>query len=353
MGNPAPLIGKTVVVNGGRGFIGLRLVRVLAEREKANVVVIARSITQNPWGDLDNVRVLKHSDAAAVIGALTGARAVVNLAYDFSAPSSELLEDFDLLMKSCEAAGAETFVQFSSIAVYDGWPGGDLTESSPSDGSGNTYKITKRAMERRLASSALRHTILQPTVVYGAGSTIWTEKIFEQFRQGEVVLPSGEEGLCHAVHVDDVVDATIAAICDQSPAGACYIISGPEPVGWRAFYKGHADLLGKPAPRLEDLPTTPPRLPVAAAPASGAKRGLIRFIRSVVPPQMIASAKRSLNALRHGGRPITYRPSGSELVLLRARGSCSITRAGEELGYRPKIDFDTGLRLIAASMKRR
>lgn len=338
-------------MTGGRGFIGARLVRVLAEREKASVTVVTRSLKPNPWRGVGNVKVINGAEAAAA-SFMAGADAVVNLAYDFSAPAIELMQDFERLLSNCEAGGVKAFIQFSSIAVYDEWPGGELTEASPADGPGNVYKVTKREMERRLAASALPHTILQPTIVYGPGSTQWTEKVCEQFRSGAVVLPDGPEGLCHAVHVDDVVDATVCAIRQAAHAGERYIISGPAPVGWRTFYKAHADLLGKPAPRLETLPITTSRFPISSGHSARSVRSLTRVIRAILPPKVIAEGKRALNRLRNGGRPITYRPSPSELVLLRARGSCSIARAQREIGFQPRIDFDTGMRLTAESRRR-
>lgn len=351
MPDPVSLIGKKIVVIGGRGFIGARLVRVLAERENASVVVVVRSTRHNPWRDLGNVKLVK-GVGSTTASFIAEAYAVVNLAYDFASPGRELIQDFERLLLECVAAGVKSFIQFSSIAVYDDWPGGQLTEASPADGPGSVYKLTKREMERRLAASTLPHTILQPTIVYGAGSTLWTEKIFDKLRSGVVVLPDGEEGLCHAVHVDDVVDATVGVIRQATHLGERYIISGPEPVGWRTFYEVHAKLVGKPAPRLETLQATPSRVPIASGRAAKPALSLLRFIRSIFAPKMIAFGKRVFNSVRYGGRPIVHRPSLSDLVLLRARGSCSIARAQREIGYQPKIDLDAGMLLIAESRRR-
>lgn len=338
------LAGEKVVVTGARGFIGSRLVRVLAGREGARVTALVRSTAHNPWRDLPGVSI------STDLSAIAGATVVINLAYDFSAPANELMADFDALVGACQSAGVAAFIQFSSIAVYDGWPGGDLDENSPCDGPGGSYKTIKRAMERRLADTQMLHTILQPTVVYGAGSPQWTEKILDQARSGTIVLPDGPEGLCHAVHVDDVVEAAIRAARIQTHTGGRYIISGPAPVGWRDFYSAHMALVGKPPPTLENLPTGIAAAGTSLGAASRPVRRAQRIVRSLLPPGVIARGKRWLGAAARLGKPARHYPSSNQLVLLRARGSCGIAHAAAGLGFRPGIDFATGMRLTAEAL---
>lgn len=344
---PRSLAGQTVVVTGARGFIGSRLVRTLASREGARVTALVRSGGRNLWRDLPEVSV------ATDISAVAGAAVVINLAYDFSAPADELLTEFDTLIEACKTAHVGALVQFSSIAVYDGWPGGDLDETSLCEGAGGSYKKIKRAMERRLAETRVPHTILQPTIVYGAGSPQWTDKILQQARSGTIILPDGPEGLCHAVHVDDVVDAAICAARLQVHRGARYIVSGPAPVGWRAFYAAHLALLGRPPPVLKNLPAGGSATSSASGVKAAGVRRALRIVRSRLPPQAIARVKQLLSAARRLGRPAQHYPSPTQLELLRARGSCSTARAAEDLGFRPRIDFATGMQLLAEALARR
>jgi nucleoside-diphosphate-sugar epimerase len=284
---------------------------------------------------------------------IAGASVVINLGYDFAAPADELLSDFDALIQACEKAKVAGFVQFSSIAVYDGWPGADLDETSPCDGPGGAYKLVKRAMERRLANAQLPHSILQPTIVYGAGSPQWTEKILDQARSGQIVLPDGAEGLCHAVHVDDVVGATIRAARLEQHTGGRFIVSGPRPVGWRTFYAAHLALIGIAPPVLEPLSTSLPLDVGAARTQHRAVREAVRLVRSLLPQNAAVHLKRSLAAMARLGRPARHYPSAGELLLLRARGSCRTARAGHDLGFDPQIDFERGIELIGEARDRR
>lgn len=338
------LAGKKVVVTGARGFIGSRLVRTLANREGVHVVALVRSKARNPWRNMPGV------SASTDLSTLANAAVAINLAYDFSAPANELLAEFDGLVGACQSAGVGAFIQFSSIAVYDAWPGGDLDESSSCDGPGGIYKTTKRAMERRLADGRLPHTVLQPSIVYGAGSPQWTEKILDQARSGTIVLPDGPEGLCHAVHVDDVVEAAIRAARLSAHAGARYIISGPAPVGWRAFYSAHAALIGKPPPVLESLPDDVATFDSAPRVLPTLARSVLRAVRSRLSSESIARIRHWLAAAKGLGGPVRHYPSAGQLRLMRARGVCRMERAFNDLGFTPQIDFATGMRLVAEAM---
>ena len=69
----------------------------------------------------------------------------------------------------------------------------------------------ERDLEARVARDDFDATIIQPVNVYGLFSAMWTDAIAERIRAGGLVLPKGFDGLINGVHVDDLVDAFIAA----------------------------------------------------------------------------------------------------------------------------------------------
>ncbi|MBI1250533.1 MAG: NAD-dependent epimerase/dehydratase family protein [Alphaproteobacteria bacterium] len=342
------LRGKRVAVTGASGFIGRRLSRVLMDEAGAAVVAVTRG------GGVEAGARAAHAalgDEAGLRRALDGCHAVFHLAYEFGATRAALLGGFETLLRACAAAGVARFVQFSSIAVYDDWPGGDLTEDSACDAPGILYKRVKRAMELTLADSALTHAILQPTIVYGPRSPQWSARLLHQFRTGAVILPDGEDGLCHAVYVGDVAGAAIAA-AERAPNGARYIVSGQTPVPWRTFYAAHAEIVGAPAPRLAPMETPPPPPPEEDAAPPGPLSGLARVARRSLGETAVQDIRATLQRLKSRGKAEHW-PAPHEIRLLRARGSCSIARLRNDLGYAPRVDFAEGMAWIAEDWRSR
>src|SRR6185295_17202415 len=78
--------------------------------------------------------------------------------------------------------------------------------------------------------------VVQPTVVYGPFGQTFTIKPLQSLKSGRVILVNGGEGLANLVYVDDVVTGMILAAITDAANGESFILSGPEPTTWRAFY---------------------------------------------------------------------------------------------------------------------
>ncbi len=75
---------------------------------------------------------------------------------------------------------------------------------------------------------------MQPTIVYGPFSRLWTIDPADMLINATVVLPDRGEGICNAVYVDDVVDAMILAAKNPAAVGQRFLVSG-EPITWAQF----------------------------------------------------------------------------------------------------------------------
>jgi nucleoside-diphosphate-sugar epimerase len=365
-----PLLqGRPVLVTGATGFIGARLVEKLAGEHGARVTALVRSprrAARIARFDID----LQVADLAQDLGALVAGKAVVfNLAHDFKRSEAANLAGFRNLAATAAQAGVGRFVQASSIAVYDDWPGPDLTEASPAGAPGHAYKTAKAAMDaelrRRTAAGELAAVIVQPTIVYGPASAQWTDEPAERLATGTVVLPDDEAGRCNAVYVDDVVQGMILAATRPGVEGESFILSGPEAVPWRRLFAGYAAAIGRPeALRFE--PMTPP--PPDAPPAGGLKallrdpmrianappvRALLNLARRIAGEAAIEKLRAAVVNMRSRGGAAVFHPAPHELRLYLSPGVCRIDKAREGLGYAPAFDIDRGLAATGAYLRSR
>lgn len=348
---PGPLVGRKVAVIGATGFIGARLVELLAE-QGAEVTAAARNLSKAARIARHPVRLVQAdlADRRQIAEAVEGQEVVFNLAHDLERSGARNLRAYRGLAEAAAAAGVRRFVHTSSIAVYDAWPIGDLTEASPRDAAGYEYKDLKRAVERELAAQAARGpysaAILQPTLVYGPFSKLWTDRYADWLATGDIVLPDGGEGVCNAVYVDDLVQAMILAGAARIPGAEAYIVSGAAPVAWKALLEGYAaDLPGQvryePAPAASPGAASPPsRLKQAAL---GALRPVLREAVAILHERLGDERFEQLRRRVKDKPQAVRRPADAEPALYRLQGTCSTAKARRELGYEPQVDLAAGL----------
>ncbi len=339
------LTGRTILVAGATGFIGAR-VCLQAAAEGAQVRALSRSPRSKRFAGVRNIQTVCGDllQPETLLAAFENHLDVVNAAYDFLESGAAQMRAFDNLLAAAKAANVRSFIQLSSIAVYDDWPNGALTEDRPADAPGSAYKMIKREFEKRLAESVLPHTILQPTIVYGSGGWQWTERPIEELSAGRVILPDNPRGHCHAVHVDDVAEAVICALAAPQ-RGRRYIISGPEPIEWGDLYAGYADVIGTDGPEFQSIDAEATDDPQPSPLALKVKKSA----RHLLGETRLAQLRKIVRRWIRGGAPAVTRPGGSMLELMRARGRCSIERARMEIGYEPRIGLVEGLRRIRSA----
>lgn len=341
----AGMVGQRVVLTGASGFIGRRLLAVLGG---AGVPVVA--LTRDRHG-ATRLRAMGAEPAICDLArgqipaaALAGTDVLIHLAYDMRAPGADNLLAGAGLFAAAEDAQVGRIVHVSSVVVYDDWPAGSLAEDSPWGGSGGSgYRQAKIGLERRLAEGSVPSIILQPTIVYGPGSALWTDGPILALKQGGVVLPD-PPGIAPLVHVDDVVQALIRAALLPNPGGGQkFLISGADQVDWATYHRGLARVIGTGEVRLEKLARpvpapVDPQSPSVAARISSLGRRLIgrdRFERAVT----------RLRSLGPAAGPV--RPDAGTLLLYMSSPQVSIAAARAQLGYRPAIDLGQGLETIA------
>lgn len=141
------------------------------------------------------------------------------------------------VLESCRRHGVSKLVHVSSMSVID-WAGGDhakpVTESTPFEPKAEARgHYTRAKLEaERLVTQFVRETglptvILRPGQIYGGKIPLLTPAVARRMGKRWLVLGGGDVRL-PLVHMDDVVDAILAAAASDLRGGEVLQIVGPE-----------------------------------------------------------------------------------------------------------------------------
>lgn len=353
IGDGLRLDGRRVVLTGATGFIGARVLAALVSAG-AEVQAVVRSARGAAAVEAAGAwpATVRLTDPAAMRRVLDGAEALVHFAYDIRAGAGPNLAVFRTLLDAAVDTGTARIVHASSVVVYDGWPDRDIDETAPiSRPGGGAYREAKIAMEERLMQGPLPAAILQPTIVYGPRSGQWTDRLAGALAGGGYVLPE-PDGICNAVHVDDVARAALCALALEDLGRERFLISGPEPVRWHQLLEGYAAIVGG-ALRREPVeairarlgpPPQPSAGPSLAARVSSAGRRLLGHERFEA---LVARAR----GAKPGGDTGPAYPDHHLLAEMTGGGRVSIGRARARLGYEPMHDLASGLAATAPYLR--
>jgi nucleoside-diphosphate-sugar epimerase len=220
-----------------------------------------------------------------------------------------------LALDAAVAAGAKRFLHLSSIVVHGFDFEGEVDETSPVHPNGVHYVDTKIASEQVVlaahASGEIPCTIVRPGDVYGPRSRPWTIEPVRMLKSGSLALPAGGRGMHSPVYVADLVDGILLAAAEPEAAGLIFILTGLEHVSIGEFVGHYCRMLG----------VDPPRS---------------------VPTAVARHAARAIDAVaRLRGKRNEMTPAAVDYF--NRRGTYSIARARELLGYQPRHDIAAGM----------
>lgn len=350
------LTSPPVLVTGGTGFLGRRLVeRLLAQGR--SVTVLGRT----PAPDLAKrgVRFIRASldDAPAVEAACAGIATVFHTAarvgvwgrYDEFYRTNVL--GTRALLAGCRRHGVACFVHTSTPSVvYHGRDLANADESLPlTTACPSPYPLTKAIAEREVLaanSAAFRTIALRPHLIWGVGDPHLVPRVLARARAGRLRIVGSGNNRVDMVHVENAVDAHLLAeqaVChllndtrsvapsstlDAQPAspaasGRAYFITNDEPVLLWDWINGLLTALGEPPV------TRRISLPVASAIGAVCETAWRLF-------------------------PLTGEPPMTRFIAAELAKDhwFNLTAAKRDLGYAPRVTMAQGTAELVAHLKR-
>jgi nucleoside-diphosphate-sugar epimerase len=325
------------LITGATGFIGGRLAeRLVQEGYSVRCLVRASSDTS----------LLDELDVQIAVGDLTRARSLARavegchyvlhcgaLVSDW-ATTEEIartnVEGTRNLLEASVGASVQRFIHFSTTDVYGFPDGAAIDEAYTATRFRNWYAQTKLDAEaevRRVdGATALDAVILRPATVYGPGSTDVIGEIARAIRGRRMILIDGGRAVAGLCYVENLIDAAVLALRHEAAPGHAFNLSDGLAVTWKEFTDGLAEGLGCPNVRWS--------LPYWSAYGAGfllehAYRLLRRTTGLHTPPLLSRQA----------------------VQVLGNNQDFSNRRAREMLGWKPRVDYASGLQATVAWLR--
>jgi uncharacterized protein YbjT (DUF2867 family) len=246
-----------ILVTGGTGFVGSRVVHALRAEDRAVRCLVRkpeRAGALRAWGcELAQGDV---TDPASLRHAAADCSAVVHLVSIITGPRSAfervMVQGTRDLVAAAKEAGVHRFVLMSALGVS-----AESRNLVP-------YYWAKWEMEQTVQGSGLEHVIFRPSFVFGRDGGVLPTFV-RQVRWSPVVPVVGDgERRLQPIWVDDVAAFFARAIGLDAAANRTFELGGPESLTWNELYARIARVLGKRRAQLH-LPVSMVRAGAAVA----------------------------------------------------------------------------------------
>lgn len=323
-----------VLLTGGTGFVGRHIAWRLAA-EGCEVVFSGRSRAAADEVLRDAPATMRFlpiehgtpQARAALAEAARGADALVHCAA-LSAPwgSAEAFQRANVasteeVIHACRTHGVERLMHLSTPSLYfDFQDRLGVRESDPLPPPVNRYAQTKGMAEVLLRKADVAQTVvLRPRAVFGPWDATLMPRMLRVMRRGAIPLMRGGRAELDLTYIDNLVDAIWLGLTQPLPRRYnLYNVSNAEPIRLDHLLERVATAFA--------LPLRTRRLPWPLV------SGVARLLETGAH-------------LRNGEEPLLTRYSAGVLAFSQTLDTSAIRR---ELGWRPTIDLEEGIRRHAA-----
>jgi nucleoside-diphosphate-sugar epimerase len=312
-----------ILVTGGTGFTGTALVRRLLVYGHAVVALDHKEGLQ--------CEVLRSHGSDVIIGSVTDRAVVersikgVEVVFHLAAAFRELnvphsfydqvnVEGTRNVLHAARREGVRKFVYCSTCGVHGNVEHPPANEDAPIRPA-DYYQRTKYEAEPLVKREAgdMEVVILRPAAIYGPGDPERFFMIFKRVAQGTFPMFGSGRTLYHPLYVDNLVDAFLLSMPAGVGSGREYLIADEK------YYP--IEEIVKAVGRALDVPVRIPHYPILPVVAVG------HLVEKICKPFGLSP-------------PIFPR----RVDWYRQNRAFDISRARNELGYRPQVELEEGLR---------
>lgn len=226
-----------ILVTGGTGFVGPKVVHALRAEERPVRVLARRPERQEQvraWGC--EVALGDMTDAESLRRAVEGCEAVVHLVGlpPFSNPKAierVMIHGTRDLVAAAKDAGVGRIVLMSALGASE-----ETVSVAP-------YYAGKWAMEQAVKASGLEHVIFRPSFIFGADGGLLAQQI-RIVRLSPVTPVIGRHRM-QPIWVDDVAAFFARGVSTPAAANGTFDLGGPDRLTWAELHERIRRILGK------------------------------------------------------------------------------------------------------------
>jgi len=312
-----------VLVTGGTGFAGSHLVNRLIS-DGFEVRVIARNSKKAEKLKEKGVGIILGdiTDKDVVKGAVNGVKKVYHLAANWRTAGvpDKVYWDVNVggtknLLEASLKENIERFVHCSTMGVHghvDEIPSNENTRYNP----GDIYQVTKLEAEKLALNfykeKGLPVSVIRPCAIYGPGD-MRLLKMFRAIAKKRFIMLGSGETLYHMIYVTDLAEGFRLAADKKEAIGEPFLIGGEEYVSLNKLAEMIAKEIGVSPPKIH-FPVWPVEL-------------LGTIVEKVCIPLKI--------------EPPIYR---RRVLFFTKDRAFDISKAKNILGYKPKVNLETGIK---------
>lgn len=227
---------KLALITGAAGFVGSRIARRFLQEGMS-----VRALDQRPIDAAEvEARVGDVTDPGVARRAIEGTELVVHCAAVISGPPDETMrvnvEGTRVLLEAAIEAGCERFLYMSTFAVYALDDRAVVDESTPFLHDGPAFPLSRVRAEQAVWAAAgvrgLPVTVLRAPNILGVHPTsTWSVLLAQRILKGEFALRGDGSASFPYAHVDNLVEAVLAAIRTERAVGQAYNIVDGQTTG--------------------------------------------------------------------------------------------------------------------------